>query len=349
MSTQRDRIGFKEILERTILPEGISIDEQNEKLLPLSKFIVEHIPSKLFRYRECSEMNLDAFNEDKLFAVTPDKFNDPYDCLFRYDKEGLRNSIMMGVSKDIMYALREHFQKGGDFPDTLKVLFDEEFLENAKKSIGDANDDTIETYSENTVRIKEDLNKLIDQQTTEAVRTVKQMAFIACFSEDIHSVTMWSHYANSHKGFALEYDTNSFRLKCQSCEQLKQCNKAAVCNIYPVIYQNRRFDATGFLGWYIGRSMGLPIKNPDTFATSKSLLYKSSLWSYEKEWRLIVSKLNEYQDKTPVCIDHLRPSAIYYGTSISPVNKKMLHLIAKEKGISEWQMYIDNLMKRQSQ
>ena len=35
---------------------------------------------------DCSEMNLDAFNEDKLFAVTSEKFNDPYDCLFRYDK-----------------------------------------------------------------------------------------------------------------------------------------------------------------------------------------------------------------------------------------------------------------------
>jgi hypothetical protein len=45
---------------------------------------------------------------------------------------------------------------------------------------------------------------------------------------------------------------------------------------------------------------------------------------------------------SPVCIDHLRPTAIYYGTRISPINKKMLHLIAKEKGIQEYQMYIDN-------
>jgi hypothetical protein len=86
----------------------------------------------------------------------------------------------------------------------------------------------------------------------------------------------------------------------------------------------------------------LPIKNLDTFASLKALLYKSPLWSYEKEWRLIVSKLNDYQDKTPFCIDHLKPIAIYYGTRISPINRKMLHLIAKEKGIQEYQMYIDN-------
>lgn len=342
MSIQRYRKDFKDILERIYLPEGISIEERNEKLFPLSKYLFEHVPSSLFRFRECLEMNIDAFNDDKLFAVTSDKFNDPYDCLFRYDKERLRNSIMMGMSKDVMYLLRKHIQEGGDFPDMLKALFDEKFLENAKNSIGNASDDLIEMLSEKTESIKENLNKLIDKQTEEAVMTVKLMTFIACFSEDIRSVTMWAHYANSHKGFALEYDTKSFQLKCQSCGQSKQCNKAAVCSLYPVIYQNQRYDATDFLGWYIGRSMGLPIKNPDTFASSKALLYKSSQWSYEKEWRLIISKLNDFQDKTPFCIEHLKPIAIYYGTRISSINKKMLHLIAKEKGINEYQMYIDD-------
>lgn len=90
MSRQNYRKEFKEILERTFLPEGISNEEMKDKLSPLSRCIADHIPSRLFRNRPCSEMNIDAFNEDKLYAVTPDKFNDPYDSLFRYDKEGLR-------------------------------------------------------------------------------------------------------------------------------------------------------------------------------------------------------------------------------------------------------------------
>lgn len=342
MSTQRYRTEFKNILERTFLPEGISIEERNERLLPLVKHMSEHMPSKLFRYRDCSEMNFDAFNEDKLFAVTSDKFNDPYDCLFRYDKEKLRNSIKMGMTTDFVYTLREYFRTGGNFPDTLKTLYEPDILNHIKESIANANDEEIERFSEITASIKQTLDKSIDKLSEEAVQAVKQMAFIACFSEVIHSVTMWSHYANSHKGFALEYDTKGVQLKCQFCDNLQQCNKAVVCNFYPVIYQQQRYDATDFLGWYIGQSLGVPIKNPDTFASSKSLLYKSSQWSYEKEWRLIVSKMNDNQDKTPVCIDQLRPTAIYYGTRISPINKKMLHLIAKEKGISEYQMYIDN-------
>ena len=53
MNTQRYRTEFKNLLERTSLPEGISIEERNERLLPLSMHLVKYVPPKLFRYREC--------------------------------------------------------------------------------------------------------------------------------------------------------------------------------------------------------------------------------------------------------------------------------------------------------
>lgn len=87
MGEQRFRMELKEILSKTVLLEGIPEEERVEILRPMRTYIDSHLPSCLFRYRSCSEMNIDAFNEDKLYAVTPDKFSDPYDSLFRYDKE----------------------------------------------------------------------------------------------------------------------------------------------------------------------------------------------------------------------------------------------------------------------
>lgn len=348
MNGQHYRIEFKNILENTILPKDISVEERNTRLLPLSIHMCKYMPQTLYRYRECSEMNFDAFNEDKLYAVTSDKFNDPYDCLFRYDKERLHNSIMAGASKEAIYVVRELFRKGGNFPDILKMYCDQDLLDNVRKNIMNADDYMIEKYGEETVSIKDELTKYVQRKIEDAVQTVKQMAFIACFSETIKSVTMWAHYTNSHKGFALEYDPKELQLKCQFCDNLQKCDKAASCNLYPVIYQRQRYDATNFLGWYIIKSMGQPIKNPDTFMIFRSLLYKSNQWSYEKEWRLIVSKMNEFQSKEPICIYNLKPKAIYYGSRISSINKKMLHFIAKEKGIKEYQMYIDNKSYRYS-
>jgi hypothetical protein len=342
MNRQNYRIEFKEILERTFLPECVSSEEMKEKLLPISKLIFENIPPRLFRYRPCSEMNMDAFNEDKLYALTPDMFNDPYDSLFRYDKDGLRNSVLTSVSKDFLISLRDYFRSGGNFPEQLSSVLPQELLDNTRNNLVKADDGLFEMIDSNNGSIKELLSNKIDELTNEAVKSVRKMAFIACFSESIRSVTMWSHYADSHKGFSLEYDTNHFQLRCQNCDKVKHCNKAAVCSVYPVIYHRQRYDATDFLAWYIGKGMGMPIKNPDTFAVGKCFLYKSPQWNYEKEWRLIVSKMNEFQDKSPACIYNIRPTAIYYGTDIAPINRKMLHIIAKEKGIKEYQMYIDN-------
>lgn len=76
MSTQGYRIEFKDVLERTFLPEGIFIEERNERLFPLSKHIFEHIPSRLFRYRDCSEMKFDDFHVEKTeHAVTVSPFS----------------------------------------------------------------------------------------------------------------------------------------------------------------------------------------------------------------------------------------------------------------------------------
>ncbi|MBQ7239404.1 MAG: DUF2971 domain-containing protein [Bacteroidales bacterium] len=342
MNTLSYRNVLKDILESTILPEGISIEERETKLLPLSNHISEHLPSRLFRYRNCSNKNIGAFKEDLLYAVTSDMFNDPYDCLFRFNQKMLRDSIMNGLSKDVLYAIREQLRAGGDFPNVLKDYFEKDFLDYAKENFLAAKDDELNRVSKDAKTIKSLLDAIINKVTEESVQSVKKMTFISCFSEVVDSVIMWSHYANSHKGFALEYDAKIFRPQCFNCNNLKHCDKAVTCNLFPVIYHKQRYEATDFIGWCIGREMGLPIKNPDTFAIFKTLLFKSPQWSYEKEWRLIVCKVNDFQNKSPVCINNLRPKAIYYGTEISAIHKKKLHLIAKKKGIKEYQMYIDN-------
>ncbi|MBR5674710.1 MAG: DUF2971 domain-containing protein [Muribaculaceae bacterium] len=153
---------------------------------------------------------------------------------------------------------------------------------------------------------------------------------------------MWSHYAKFHQGFALEYDLRTLQMRCMKCDKLKQCEKAVINNLYPVIYDKRRYDATNYLLSFIGKSLGLPMNNPDILAVSKCQLYKSTQWSYEKEWRLILTLMNGSPEEDFYGIKHIRPNAIYYGKNISPINKKILHLIAKEKGINEYQMFIDD-------
>ena len=152
---------------------------------------------------------------------------------------------------------------------------------------------------------------------------------------------MWSHYADSHKGFVIEYDFNTYINTCLNCN--KACPNRHSEALYPVRYSNERFDATSLLIYSANLFLmkqfvqdGTPVLD-DQFVVHKALLNKSTNWSYEKEWRLISLSDN------PKCTEQikLKPKAIYLGIDISPINSKILKHFAKEKGIPVYQMNIN--------
>ena len=164
---------------------------------------------------------------------------------------------------------------------------------------------------------------------------------IACFSENIESTLMWSHYANCHKGFALEYDFTKAQNKCFNCE--KHCNDFAFINLYPVIYGNKRYDASEMAGHFFVKqllvNLGLTHNGniPDQLAYTKANIYKGKDWKYEREWRTFLV-CNNNPGKNTITV---KPKAIYIGTETSPVHQNILVNYAKTKEIEIFKMKID--------
>jgi len=175
---------------------------------------------------------------------------------------------------------------------------------------------------------------------------------IACFSEDVRSILMWSHYAENHTGFCLEYPVININ-------QLSDYQNYH--GLYPVQYNNKLADQTDkFLE--IGQNHSQELTNEikkldfskmgdcvesffesgiidmENFTPFKEQLYlvfqmyqqtliqdnqslkitlklstqKSTAWKYEKEWRLILT-LNPDANEDER-LEHIKPSAIYFGT-----------------------------------
>lgn len=320
---------FAELLNSIKVPEGCDSRTLNQNVLPISQALVEMMPEKLFRYRNCSDMSIEAFENDKVYAVTADMFNDPYDTLLRFDKEIVRQMFVSILSKDVFRAFKKSILKGMDFPDIVKQNFSEDYIANVKEFVLSL---TTEEDIDNIISSrKEYIANLVDIFFPMLVNYVNKISTtISCFSETIESVTMWSHYANYHKGFVLEYNLR---------ETLS--NNIPNVGIFPVIYDDKRYDATPYATWEFLKFLGINIPNTDMISHIKCALYKSCQWEYEKEWRMIDSTIRNNiikEDKT--CVS-LKPKAIYYGTNISANDKKRLHDIAQSKGIKEYEMYID--------
>ena len=83
---------------------------------------------------------------------------------------------------------------------------------------------------------------------------------------------MWSHYANHHKGFCIEYDI----------EQIPHGDMRRKM-LFQVIYSDAMFYCTKFLAPKVKKDLS-------TFNNLYPILqaiYKSPEWIYEMEWRLV--------------------------------------------------------------
>lgn len=140
---------------------------------------------------------------------------------------------------------------------------------------------------------------------------------IVCLTTDYKNRLMWSHYADSHKGFCVEYDFSS-----------KDFDNY-YSYVFPVIYSSIRpkfpWDA------YID-----PNIKTGSAAILLSLLTKDEAWSYEREWRILVplSSENTVIPAPPI-------TCIYLGALCSQKNRELIMPIAKKLRIPVKQMVVD--------
>lgn len=328
-----DRDEFAKRLHASIVPAGTSEEEMKKLLFPISEAIFQMMPNSLFRYRPLNndlknnKRQIDAFKNDAIYAVTADKFNDPYDTLVRYDKEEIKRSVNTIVSYETIEGMKAWFAQGKDLPEEVKQILPGDLIDFLKDALLSIDDFTV--LKDNIEESRRNLVNLIESYFPILTETTKRYSTMACFSESVNSVLMWSHYANSHQGFALEYD---FRPTLE--KPIKNVG------LYPVIYDDERMDVSLYMAWSFLRMLGIEANNPDITSFIKIALHKSSIWAYEKEWRMIDCTLRDITDSKPSEILY-KPMAIYYGRHISKEHKELLHEIAQAKGIKEYEMYID--------
>lgn len=320
---------FARRLYSVVIPEGEAPEDIQTLTRPVSEAIREMMPKNLFRFRACNELSVGAFQNDIIYAVTADKFNDPYDTLVRYDLEGVEKWVNTVMNTETLVQMKTWFAEGWNLPNEVNHILTTEMTDVLKVALSSIENQNIKDFEGRIEETRKRMISMIETYFPILSEASKRYSSIACFSESIDSILMWSHYADSHKGFALEYD---FR------PTLEQPIKNV--GLFPVVYSEERFDISDYIAWAFLRIIGFPAKMPDISASIKNALWKSDVWAYEKEWRMIDSTPRDITDEKASAI-HYKPVAIYYGRHMSGDDKRQLHEVAKEKGIMEYEMYLD--------
>lgn len=251
----------------------------------------DYFPSQIYRYREINpkepiedNKHIDALKKGKNYLTNPYYFNDPYDSAFSIDIEQFKNDLVKNIEKQLKKQI-------------LKNEFGKHDIDINRISNIDEIFDDINIIGFNKAENIIESNIQIFYQAL-----IKKIKFkISCFSEINNSILMWSHYANQHKGFCIEYNASEIE------EKIKK-------EIYPVFYHETFFPL---------------IKTENEINDKKfNSLIKYKYWAYEKEWRLILNKDFVY----------LKPSKIYLGVKFNDRDIDLFKEIAHEQSCKLYKM-----------
>lgn len=160
------------------------------------------------------------------------------------------------------------------------------------------------------------------------------MLFV-CLSESNNIIPMWAHYAGNHTGVCIGYDLTDFELGYEE-------------TYHPILYV-RNSDFTE------------EINNIDNDERNKlkileePFLKKSYDWSYEKEWRILINKmqlkqslksgfLSDFIDKREdLCfIKFPEPVCVFLGLNISDDCEHEIIEVCEKRGIAVYKMIKDS-------
>lgn len=306
------------------------------------------VPSKLYHYRRCSDYSIDALEKNEIWGSSIIAFNDPFECMPCYHIDQLQSALDAELNEEKLFTIISRMRNNG-LPDFLSQMVEPGAVEPLSQMLAVLPDDTV--IRAGIFQFKQMLFAYInsnlyrfEKEFFRAILHAEQMFHIACFSESNTSSLMWGHYADSHKGFCLEYDFASVLTDCQkNCPDIRNCPGFMMnYSLAPVIYSPERYNATSGLYTLIMNSiaekMGMPVQKyyPDMFMPIKNLLTKSADWQYEKEWRLFMPPAEQFEKYC--CMTKLKPTAAYLGINMSSENKERIIQICKEQEIPCSQM-----------
>lgn len=267
----------------------------------------EHIPDRLYRYRAASDRDWDNLRNGKMWMSAANRYNDPFDSGITVDWQILKIASIKKRIRDAAYPwltdqLRQQLLDHSD-PTA-------EYIELMLSSGAPPTDHHKAQARQVIENVEGGLS--VPGNPTPSIQSIVHVCSLAASGR---SLLMWSHYANQHEGFCVEYDFCSLPKGDPNRNRL-----------YPVRYDARRFEVSAYLSAAHAES-----KDINATFVLLACLHKSPEWSYEQEWRLIEYSpditLKGSEASMPA------PSRIYLGARISSENEAKAVAICTDLGI----------------
>lgn len=277
----------------------------------------EYIKKQLiYRYRAVTEHTVLELMSDDFVLSSSDTFNDEHDMAISFDLEKAYNS----------FKSNEKF---------LKKL-SEETAARRKKSYEERLQYLQSSKGAHIVKV------FTNYLFTTYVKSLKSKLLVGCFTDVYDNGAMWAHYSSNGKGFVVGYDKAAVESSINNADAYR-----GKSFFEEVIYGEKPYDITDTFVNYINKIL----ENNDSFLIDNSeflalnlfilednkelndsLIRKNSVWSYEREKRIIAYNL-ESRGRQHVSMAKVKPEIVILGEKMTLPDKYLIVSICVKKGI----------------
>ena len=328
-------------------------EQHNDIALDFNRVLKEKVfplqPLKLYKYRAVNDNNLDAIKNDYAWFSLLRDVDDTVDStinfdpekeveeleanqgqmMFEYNLELVKNmfkKIGLNISEGQLRECLKCFDDGVLNVDSLSKLIEAENI-----------DDTNKTYI--LKQIIKVTNKVVPNELVDATKSfinvflgtnesIQKEIIAYCLSESSNIDLMWGTYADSSKGFCIEYT-----IPFDSTNPLSLLYRT---NLYPVYYGKKDrvklFDVLKKSAFSEAKEInGVLVE--DYRKMFISAYTKDESWSAQKEWRITLPAVFEENNKQS--FPYI--TSIILGERMSEYNKQRIMGICKMNNIPVYQ------------
>lgn len=287
-------------------------------------------PKKLYKYQPDTEYAILNLKNKQFYFSHADDFNDPFDCNYKpihFDTlpADAGNYMNLRYSAPYLIPAVVAIFKGTATDDQVRSLLD---IAGPDLQLWRPQTDTYRSEADRKNLMALIVRKIIDLQDklwqesiVQAQENLRKTKGVTCFSATNLDIRMWSHYADKHAGFCLEFDTK---------------RDLAFDAAFEVLYQdyNPKVSHTKLKGH---------LQKQGLIVAQLMMGYKHSSWTHEEEWRVVYSKpkaLYAYSKEALV--------GVYFGLKMLQERRNEIILILQENFGGHAPKFYEMIADRQS-
>ncbi|MBB1270156.1 DUF2971 domain-containing protein [Shewanella sp. SR44-3] len=201
----------------------------------------------LFKYFEPART--DVIKNGCIRLTQPLDFNDPFEFKPVISTVATQEEFKDIFEKTIHEKIEEELSK---IPLELAEKISKQDLEATIRQLLNDNKGKLDAHLANTAK---QVSNIYNEKSNELIG-------VLCLTEEKDNLLMWSHYADSHKGFCIKFDAS------HEFFNQRRSENDEFYHLREVVYLDER-----------------PNKTMSNMSGVDLLLLKSDIWAYEKEWR----------------------------------------------------------------